>query len=179
MSRDAVHRHVLTLDINVEIRLAREGDLPRMEWYGLYKHYRRLFRQTYQAQLAGSRLMWVAIANGFPIGQIFVRLKGNDPALVRTGERAYLYSLRVMEAFRGRGLGTRLILTAEDDLIRRGYRWATIAAAFQNPAARRLYERLGYRVFGEDPGRWQYIDHNGELCMVEEPCWLLEKQLVP
>jgi len=77
------------------------------------------------------------------------------------------------------GVGTHLITEAETMLREGGFRWATIAAAKENAGARRLYERLGYRVFAEDPGNWSYIDHAGSLRHVHEPCWIMEKRLQP
>ena len=80
-------------------------------------------------------------------------------------------------AWQGLGVGTRLIAEAEDSLRARGFTIAVIAAAKDNPAARKLYERLGYRVFAEDPGVWQFADENGDPRMQAEPCWVMEKNL--
>lgn len=82
-----------------------------------------------------------------------------------------------MEPLQGQRIGTRLILEAEYELIKRGYSWAVIAVAKDNPNARRLYERLGYVVFSDDPGIWHYTDHEGRPCRVEEPAWMLQKAL--
>jgi ribosomal protein S18 acetylase RimI-like enzyme len=59
----------------------------------------------------------------------------------------------------------------------RGCSWASISVAKDNHAARKLYERLGYRIFGEDEGRWHYVDHRGNTRQVHEPCWMLQKQI--
>jgi hypothetical protein len=53
----------------------------------------------------------------------------------------------------------------------------TIAVAKDNPNARRLYERLGYRVFAEDAGCWSFMDPDGQWQRVTEPCYVLEKHL--
>jgi ribosomal protein S18 acetylase RimI-like enzyme len=94
-------------------------------------------------------------------------------------KRAYMYSVRVMDAFQRLGIGTALLQEAESILIERGYESVTIAAAKENEAARRLYERLGFHVMTEDAGRWHYVDHEGRTRQVVEPCWILEKQLQP
>jgi ribosomal protein S18 acetylase RimI-like enzyme len=91
--------------------------------------------------------------------------------------RAYLYSLRVMEMFRGLGIGSRLIHEAEAIVTSMNYTWVTIAAAKTNSKARKLYERMGYRVFADDPGEWSYTDHRNIVQYVHDPCWLLEKNL--
>jgi ribosomal protein S18 acetylase RimI-like enzyme len=84
-----------------------------------------------------------------------------------------------MEMFQGQGIGSWMLREAEMLAQRRGCLYATIAAAKDNTAARRLYERQGYRILRDDPGYWQYIDHRGYLREVNEPCWILEKKLKP
>jgi GNAT superfamily N-acetyltransferase len=173
----AIERHAITLNMRCEFRLAREEDLPKLEWYGEYLHFRRVFRRAYDDQLAGRRLMLLADVNGWPVGQVFIQLESyND--FGSPGElRGYLYSLRVMDAFQRQGIGTALIQEAESLLIERNYHTISIAAAKENPGARRLYERLGFHVFTEDAGRWHYVDHEGKTRQVVEPCWVLEKDL--
>jgi ribosomal protein S18 acetylase RimI-like enzyme len=159
----------MLLHLPVVLRLATQADLPKLEWFGQYTHFRALFRRTFREQQRGKRLMIVADCNDFPIGQVFIQLV--------PGDRAYLYALRVMEMFRGQGIGSWLIREAEAMAVGRGIYRATIAAAKDNPGARRLYERQGYRVYADDPGYWSYIDHQGRDQSVHEPCWLLEKRL--
>jgi len=171
----ATERSVLTLEFQVVFRLAEKDDLPKLEWYGQYTHFRRVFQRAYEDQLAGRRLMLLADMNGWPIGQVFIQLESLDDNLVGSGKRGYFYSLRVMDHLQHRGIGTALIHEAESILISRGYVSVSIAAAKDNPGARRLYERLGYRVFMEDGGRWHYVDHEGKTRQVVEPCWVLEK----
>lgn len=173
-----LNKPALTLEIPVAFRLATYSDLPKLEWYGQYTHFRALFRRTYQEQLQNRRLMLVADCNNFPIGHIFVQLSSGEQRIADGRRRAYLYSLRVMEMFQGHGIGTRLILEAEILAADERFSWATIAAAKDNPRARRLYERLGYRVFGEDEGKWSYLDHENRMRYVHEPCWVLEKSIV-
>jgi GNAT superfamily N-acetyltransferase len=53
----------------------------------------------------------------------------------------------VPEALRGQGIATRLVAMAEEEAVRRDCHSAWLDTL--NPDALRLYERLGYRVFGE------------------------------
>jgi ribosomal protein S18 acetylase RimI-like enzyme len=55
---------------------------------------------------------------------------------------------------------------------------ATLNVGQDNPAARRLYERRGYRVVGAEPGVWQYVDHDGFVRTIDEPAWRMEKKLL-
>ena len=172
----ALDKQQFTLELPVALRLATYSDLPKLEWYGQYTHFRTLFRRTYREQLQQRRLMLIADCNDFPIGHVFVQLNRGDGG--RYGKRnAYLYSLRVMDMFRGQGIGTMLIREAEVLTAEQGFGWATIAAAKDNPRARRLYERLGYRVVGDDEGKWSYLDHENRMRYVHEPCWVLEKRI--
>lgn len=166
----------MQLALSIQFRLAEKEDIPKLEWYGQFIHYQLVFRRTFREQTNGRRLMIVADCQDFPIGQIFVQLYGS----ARVGENprnAYLYSLRVMEMFRGQGIGTRLVKEAERMVIERGFETATIAVAKDNPRAKVLYERLGYQVFREENSSWSYIDHQGRTRHVYEPCYLLEKTL--
>lgn len=163
------------VELPIYIRTATLEDIPRLEWYGQYKHYRNLFRKAYREQMLGKRLIIVAACNNFPIGYLFIQLQSGNPRIADGKTRAYFYSFRVMEIFQSRGIGTQLLSEAETMMAERGYRWGTIAVAKDNTAAKRLYERLGYRIFAEDPGKWSYTDHTETVRNVEEPCWLLEK----
>ncbi len=171
------HERRLALSVDVVLRLAKRSDLPKLEWYGQYAHFRAVYRRTFHEMQSGNRLMLVADCQDYPIGQVFIQLRSQEQHIAQDGRRAYLYSLRVMEMFRGLGIGSRLVYEAESILAAMGYTWVTIAAAKTNAKARNLYERLGYRVFGEDPGDWSYTDHRNIVQYVHDPCWLLEKNL--
>lgn len=167
---------VLRVNVDVEVRPAELSDLAPLEWFGQYTHYRRLFRDTFHEQQQGLRLMLVADFNRFPVGQVFLQLQSSRPT-PDNSQRIYYYALRVLDPFRRMGIGTLLMDAAEQFAIRRNYGWATIAAGKDNPAARRMYEKRGYRVCGEEDGDWSYIDQHGRTRYVQEPCWVLEKHL--
>ncbi len=164
------------LTVDVVVRPAELADLAGLEWFGQYAHYRRLFRDTYHEQQRGQRLMLVADFNGFPVGQVFLQLQSNRPT-PDNSTRIYFYALRVLDPFQRMGLGTALLNAAEQFALRRTYGWATIAAGKDNPAARRMYEKRGYRVCDQEDGDWSYVDQLGRTRYVHEPCWVLEKPL--
>jgi len=172
-----LERRVHSFQADIVFRFAEREDLPRLEWYGKYTHFRRVFQRAYEDQVAGRRVMLLAVMNDWPIGQVFIQLESLDDALAQYGKRGYLYSLRVMDMFQRQGIGSALLIEAENILVSRDYDSVSIAAAKENPGARRLYERLGYHVFMEDAGRWHYVDHEGKTRHVSEPCWVLEKLL--
>ena len=56
----ATERKALALHIDVIFRPAERDDLPKLEWYGQYTHFRRVFQRAYEDQVAGRRLMLLA-----------------------------------------------------------------------------------------------------------------------
>lgn len=173
--------------IEVQFRPAYKKDLPLLEWYGQFTHFRNLFRLTFEGQLRGERLMLLADVNGFPVGQVFILFNQGGMLFEnvlrrkryrKPQQRGYIYAFRVMEHLQGLGIGTRLMHEAESIMIEQGCAWATISVAKENTRAQRLYERLDYHAYLEDEGRWNYVDHTGKVVQVHEPCWMMEKQLI-
>lgn len=168
-----------TLDLEVlRVRLASRDDLPDLEWDGEYIHFRRLYADVFRLTERGEALIWLAdLELVGVIGQAFVSLGSARPELSDGRQRAYMYAFRVKPDYRGFGVGTHMMDILEADLVRRGYCSVCLNVAQENSGARRLYERLGYRVLGPDPGCWSYIDHKGRRCQVNEPAWRMEKHL--
>lgn len=157
------------------IRKARAEDLPSLEWEGEYRRFRLVYRRAYADSLRGHRILLVAEIEGKIVGQIFLQV---DSALTGGNSRTgYLYALRVRPEQRNRGIGTELVREVEAILRQRGFTRALISVAQDNDAARRLYERLGYEVFGRDPGDWSFLDDEGREQEIHEPAYLLEKKL--
>jgi ribosomal protein S18 acetylase RimI-like enzyme len=157
------------------IRPATEGDLAALEWEGEFRRFRRLYRAAFEDSRRGERALLVAEVGRRVVGQIFVQFEGTlvgDPDT--TG---YLYAFRVRPSYRNQGIGSALVSEAERLLLAEGLTRAVIAVGKTNEPALRLYQRLGYRRFGEDPGEWSYIDDHGRIQDVFEPAFLLEKIL--
>jgi len=162
----------------IQFRQLKEDDLPALEWGGEYRHFRRLYREIYQNMLAGNAILWVADLEGVGvIGQLFVQLSSSRQELADGVKRAYIYSFRLKPPYRGHGVGTRFLQVVERDLYRRGYRQVNLNVNRDNPQARRLYERLGYRVVAAEPGRWSYRDDLDTWREVIEPAWRMVKTL--
>ena len=160
------------------IRLLKKEDLPALEWDGEFKHFRRLYSEIFKSAGAGKALMWIADLPGDSvIGQLFIQLTSSRIELADGCVRAYIYGFRIKPAYRRLGLGKRMLLVVEDDLMQRGFQIATLNVAQDNPDARRLYEQMGYQVIGTDPGQWSYLDHLGNRRDVREPAWRMEKAL--
>ncbi|HEY4667530.1 MAG TPA: GNAT family N-acetyltransferase [Anaerolineales bacterium] len=161
----------------VVVRFATDADLTALEWEGQYVHYRRLFKKAVAEARRGRRLLLLAEVEGQIVGQVFVQLSTRLAFSASGCSSGYLYAFRVKEPHRNQGIGTQLIREAESRLRRLGYDRVVISVATRNTAARRLYERLDYRIFSEDPGEWSYVDHLGQVREVREPAFVLEKWL--
>jgi ribosomal protein S18 acetylase RimI-like enzyme len=171
--------HPITLDVHfpVQIRVAVQDDLPKLEMDGQFIRFRNLFRRAYREQQTGRRMMLVADCNDAIVGRLFILFGSSDHTIADGRNRAYLYSFFVMTPFRGQGIGTQMVEYAESVLQQRNFHYVTIAVAKDNPGALRLYERMDYIKKREDAGRWSYTDHQGRIHRVNEPCWILEKTL--
>jgi ribosomal protein S18 acetylase RimI-like enzyme len=160
------------------IRLVTETDLPALEWEGEFKKYRRMYTRLYKDTLSGRTLMWmIESPEGEMIGQAFVMLVSSERDAADGILRAYVFAFRVKPAWRNRGVGSRLMAFVEDDLLKRNFRFVTLNVAKENTGARRLYERLGYKVVGSKPGIWSYRDDQGVIQHVNEPAWRMMKRL--
>jgi GNAT superfamily N-acetyltransferase len=148
-----------------------------MEWEGEYRRYRRVYKHAMEEAKLGRRLILIAAIGEQIVGQIFVQLGSIRYDFNQKLPSGYFHAFRVRPEFRNRGIGTRLLLEAEAALKGIGHLRAIITAAKDNPDARRLYERLGYSIFAEDPGDWSYVDDKGILRRVHEPSFVLEKRI--
>lgn len=89
----------------------------------------------------------VAVADGAVVGMLELWLKRpRDPASARTPRVAADLGVSVTPAWRGKGVGTALLLAAEDWARAHGAERMVLDLASQNEGALRLYERLGYEV---------------------------------
>jgi ribosomal protein S18 acetylase RimI-like enzyme len=162
----------------LSIRPIRYDDLKALEWDGEYTHFRRMYLRTYKRSLRGENILWGAeIVGTGVVGQLFVQLNSHRKELADGYERAYIFAVRVRPQYRAIGIGKQLFLTAETDLIKRGYSIGTLNVARDNHTARDFYQRMGYKVVGSEPGRWSYIDNRGRKKEIHEPSWRMEKLL--
>ena len=82
------------------------------------------------------------------VGFLWISLPGTTYA-----EMAWISEVEVNEDQRGRGYGSAMIRAGEADLVERGVHRVGLHVFGHNDGARRLYERLGYRVFSQAQSR--------------------------
>ena len=168
--------HIPPLVQQVQIRKASRKDLPALEWGGEFAHFRHIFAEAYRIMENGDAVMWIAdLMDEGLIGQLFVQMYNQKHKENSRSSYAYIYGFRVRPEFRGLGIGSRLLQTAEKDLLYRGFLRIALNVARDNEGARRLYERFGYQVVSPEPGIWSYLDDKGKRCYVNEPAWRMEK----
>jgi ribosomal protein S18 acetylase RimI-like enzyme len=166
------------LEHQIVIRQVIKRDLPSLEWEGEFSHFRHLFAEAYRLQELGDVLMWVVDLPNFGIiGQLFIQLYGPNQIQTSKTKYAYIYGFRIRPDYRGLGIGSRLLTTVESDLIQRDFKRISLNVARDNEAARRLYERAGFRVVAPEPGIWSYLDEKGRRRFVHEPAWRMEKNI--
>jgi mycothiol synthase len=88
------------------------------------------------------------VVDGAEVGWIWVSLPG--PAMP---EQAWISDVEVDAAHRGKGYGGAIITAVEAELVRRGVPRLGLNVFGDNHTARRLYERLGFRVTAEQRSR--------------------------
>ncbi len=125
------------------IRIAVDNELPILVATLGQEHF---FRDRLARQAAGLGELFVAWAGSTPVGDVYLwREQADEPAVrERLGWTPTINHLEVAPAWQNRGLGTALIRAAERHATELGYRQICLGVGVDNPAARRLYARLGY-----------------------------------
>lgn len=163
---------------SVNIRLMRESDLPLIEWGEEYVRYRKIYCEVYRNFLAGRTFPWIAEVEKYGvIGQVFLTEKQPNTAFDPDRPYMFLSSFRVKPDFRNRGLGTFLLKICEITAHDRNIRHIFLNCAKNNKRCKAFYERNGFVVLREDPGRWSFINHKGAICEEVDPAWTMVKKI--
>jgi ribosomal protein S18 acetylase RimI-like enzyme len=150
--------------------LARD-DLPLLGWSGGPAHLATVARALARVESDEVEYLVVRAPSGYPIA------KGGIDYAVRPGTGT-LSQLATAEELRGLGIGAHLVAVAEERMRERGLRAAELAVEDDNPRARALYERLGYREeVRREPAAWYVEDADGNLALYERELAVLHKDL--
>ncbi|MFI5893614.1 GNAT family N-acetyltransferase [Actinoplanes sp. NPDC051513] len=90
------------------------------------------------------QLLRKAVDGGDEVGFLWMSMPGTVYP-----DMAWLSEIEVADGLRGRGYGSQMINAAEADLVARGVRRVGLHVFGNNIGARRLYQRLGYRIMSQ------------------------------
>jgi GNAT superfamily N-acetyltransferase len=161
----AIHESTFTLPHpEIQLRTLRESDLLSLEWHGGVD-LRSFYQKEWAAHQAGTVTVIVADFNHFPIAQAAIHWLGK-PTHPHIPD---IQSVRVMDAFQGQGIGSKILKVCESIVRSQKHPLVSLAVALENEGARRLYERLNYRVTDSPyEDKWSYIDAKGSTIEVSE-----------
>lgn len=162
----------IVVPLEVTLRLAREDDLPRLEWFGWFTRHRAIIRRAFDRQRAGGNLMLLAEAGKFPVGQVWI-----DVEKYHAQRGALFWALRVMPGFQQAGVGARLLRCAERLAIDHGARWIELGVEKENVEALRFYQRVGYVVTREVEEHYEYVAPDGSRERTYMNEWVLRKRV--
>ena len=135
------------MKLRVTVRDLEPVDLGDLDWSGGAEHLRAV-SEALQAAYAGEvALVVAALGNGRLVG-----LGGVDFRPEVHAGRIWL--LAVHETLQSLGIGRRLVLALEDRIVAAGRDTARLLVEHDNPRARSLYVRLGYREVGSVLDGW-------------------------
>jgi len=148
----------------------RPEDLAHLAWSGSAAHLR---------SVAG-------YLDRVPTGEVeYLVVRGVDGTPVAKGGIEYteapglgtVMQLATDGDLQGLGLASALLAVAESRIRRRGLKVARLGVGDDNPRARALYERLGYRAIGRREVSWEAEHEDGSLFIHTTTITELDKSL--
>ncbi|MDV3244175.1 MAG: GNAT family N-acetyltransferase [Nitrososphaerales archaeon] len=114
----------------------------------LPEHYSDYFYQEILAEFPETFL--VAELSGKVVGYMMCRIEYGFSHLKRLGlaRKGHIVSVAVLEEHRHKGIGTRLIQLAQEEMRKKSANEAYLEVRVSNDEAIQLYRNLGYKVSG-------------------------------
>jgi ribosomal-protein-alanine N-acetyltransferase len=115
----------------------------------LPEHYSDYFYHEILAEFPETYL--VAELGGNVVGYIMCRMEYGFSQLKRLGlaRKGHVVSVAVLEEHRGKGIGTKLMQLAQDEMKKKSASESYLEVRVSNQNAVKLYEELGYKVTGK------------------------------
>jgi ribosomal protein S18 acetylase RimI-like enzyme len=135
------------VQIPLIVRALEPEDLPGLDWTGGPEHQRAIADDLQRSSSGGLHQLVVALPNGQLVGFGGVDFR-------RSADAGTIWMLSVHPLLQSIGIGTTLIRALEERIVAHGRSIAEIGVEHDNPSARRLYERLGYRECGSALDEW-------------------------
>ena len=162
----------------IEIKLCSENDLALLNKAIPEPGYHE---KRFEQQQAGKSSYLIAWQNGVPVGHLNLKWEGSG-----TQVSQYLSGTPELNAIgvwppsmRSKGIGRQLIAQAEAMAKEKGFKQVALAVALDNPRAKELYEKNGYKDWGHGEyfDRWTEKDSKGNEIQHDDPCYYLVKKL--
>lgn len=150
------------------IRTCSEADLAKLHAiFPCSSH-----SQRFNNQLAGAVEYLIAWVNDEPAGYFLLHWQGQQ-----IHGAPEVSSGMVRPDFRSRGIGSALIAECENLAGQRGANQICLLVSHDNPRARCLYERLGYRLLKDVTIEYNSTHAAGKAQQFQDKCALLIKGL--
>ncbi len=162
----------------LEIRQATWHDLPALTDQ-VKPAYARSFADELKDQDCGVHSIYLALRSGTVVGSGFIRWLGPRELKAKTllPDAPEILRLTVNPEAQSQGLGTALITAMEAEARQRGLKHVSLGVAHDNPAAERLYRRLGFTLTLVESydDEYKYQVGSGPVQNAREQCRYLVK----
>lgn len=168
---------------NIEIRTCQESDIESLEKIFPSGKNNQWHLERFKSQQKGDSSYLIAFLDGQPVGHLDLLWKpvGSEIRNKYLNDHPEINALVVIPELRSQGIGSELIRVAEGFVREKGIQKACIGVATNNPRARALYEKIGYKDWGhgitEDSFIW--IDDEGKPLHITEEVVYLVKTVYP
>ena len=148
-----------------QIRRCEREDIPTVidiNTETLPEHYSDYFYYEILGEFPESFL--IAELGGETVGYVMCRVEYGFSHLRKLGlaRKGHVVSIAVRAAHRGKGVGSGLMLNAQEEMARKSANECYLEVRVSNSEAIALYQRLGYRV----TGRLEAYYKDGEAALV-------------
>lgn len=172
---DAYNQQMNETDLALTIRCASPDEINRLQAVFSPNDFAMHHHARYAVQAAGKGVYLIAWHEDEPVGHFLLRWEGpeSDASGCYPYPTPYLEAGHTRIGYRRRGVATQLIAAAESIARERGDRAIGLAVGqSDNPEARRLYETLGYRDWGQGDllVSWNSRDAAGNEGIESEMC---------
>jgi GNAT superfamily N-acetyltransferase len=169
-------------EFDIIIRQSQKDELDMLHSEFSPDSLLKIHHRRHEIQVNGEGLYLIAWYDMRPVGHLLLRWKGpdRDPSSEYPYPTPYLEGIGTVKPYRRKGIATKIIQNAEYMIQERGMpRSALTVGSDDNPHARHLYEKLGYKDWGQGEFsiNWEYKNKDGNEGIETEVCIYMFKDL--
>lgn len=113
----------------------------------------KVIEKEFEEIESGKRIILFAEIDKKPVGTVQLVLESSNKEHADGKYVAHVHHLKTHKDFCRRGIGETLTRKVESIAKRKGFKRITVGVDEDNPYAKRLYEKWGYRLLKIEPGR--------------------------